>query len=118
MKREWLLRAVTLRPAKNTALKSVVDTWHIPPPKESSSLPRMITGASLKPFSEVRLPTIVSKSNSSPGARSVLLINSAARCTFARLLLEPPKCVVYEAVSYTHLRAHETDSYLVCRLLL
>ena len=22
------------------------------------------------------------------------------------------------AVSYTHLRAHETDSYLVCRLLL
>src|SRR5680860_1645458 len=25
---------------------------------------------------------------------------------------------VVEAVSYTHLRAHETDSYLVCRLLL
>ena len=25
---------------------------------------------------------------------------------------------VKEAVSYTHLRAHETDSYLVCRLLL
>ena len=24
----------------------------------------------------------------------------------------------YEPVSYTHLRAHETDSYLVCRLLL
>ena len=27
---------------------------------------------------------------------------------------EPCTC----AVSYTHLRAHETDSYLVCRLLL
>ena len=26
--------------------------------------------------------------------------------------------IVYEPVSYTHLRAHETDSYLVCRLLL
>src|SRR5664279_3168240 len=26
--------------------------------------------------------------------------------------------VEYRAVSYTHLRAHETDSYLVCRLLL
>src|SRR5680860_1229888 len=26
--------------------------------------------------------------------------------------------VVETAVSYTHLRAHETDSYLVCRLLL
>src|SRR5665647_3848434 len=24
----------------------------------------------------------------------------------------------HQAVSYTHLRAHETDSYLVCRLLL
>src|SRR5665647_2009419 len=24
----------------------------------------------------------------------------------------------FEPVSYTHLRAHETDSYLVCRLLL
>ena len=26
--------------------------------------------------------------------------------------------VIVEPVSYTHLRAHETDSYLVCRLLL
>src|SRR5680860_1751247 len=26
--------------------------------------------------------------------------------------------VVFVPVSYTHLRAHETDSYLVCRLLL
>ena len=24
----------------------------------------------------------------------------------------------FQSVSYTHLRAHETDSYLVCRLLL
>src|SRR5680860_1707331 len=29
-----------------------------------------------------------------------------------------PDCMVYSPVSYTHLRAHETDSYLVCRLLL
>src|SRR5680860_1032765 len=27
----------------------------------------------------------------------------------------PPVCIT--PVSYTHLRAHETDSYLVCRLL-
>ena len=27
-------------------------------------------------------------------------------------------CTIRWAVSYTHLRAHETDSYLVCRLLL
>src|SRR5664279_1934881 len=29
-----------------------------------------------------------------------------------------PRLLSYESVSYTHLRAHETDSYLVCRLLL
>src|SRR5680860_1301831 len=43
------------------------------------------------------------------------------------LYLNPPsRAVVFsfdektqcQAVSYTHLRAHETDSYLVCRLLL
>src|SRR5680860_1745170 len=28
------------------------------------------------------------------------------------------KCPEIDPVSYTHLRAHETDSYLVCRLLL
>src|SRR5680860_917193 len=28
------------------------------------------------------------------------------------------KTYSYTSVSYTHLRAHETDSYLVCRLLL
>src|SRR5665647_360710 len=32
-------------------------------------------------------------------------------------LLEKPMQSL-ESVSYTHLRAHETDSYLVCRLLL
>src|SRR5665647_3830580 len=29
-----------------------------------------------------------------------------------------PTCSLAAPVSYTHLRAHETDSYLVCRLLL
>ena len=28
------------------------------------------------------------------------------------------KIRITDTVSYTHLRAHETDSYLVCRLLL
>src|SRR5665647_1235619 len=30
----------------------------------------------------------------------------------------PPLAAIFISVSYTHLRAHETDSYLVCRLLL
>src|SRR5665647_3750176 len=32
--------------------------------------------------------------------------------------IEDRELIPTEAVSYTHLRAHETDSYLVCRLLL
>src|SRR5665647_3765421 len=32
--------------------------------------------------------------------------------------VEPRPGATPDAVSYTHLRAHETDSYLVCRLLL
>ena len=34
-----------IMPARNAALKSVVDTWHMPPPTESSSWPLTITGA-------------------------------------------------------------------------
>src|SRR5665647_307210 len=33
-------------------------------------------------------------------------------------LIDCPGYLDFIAVSYTHLRAHETDSYLVCRLLL
>src|SRR5665647_3848278 len=38
--------------------------------------------------------------------------DSGMRSAIMKLRSDP------EAVSYTHLRAHETDSYLVCRLLL
>src|SRR5665647_1122389 len=44
-------------------------------------------------------------------------IRGSMRCAFtaSRIGCGIGTCV---AVSYTHLRAHETDSYLVCRLLL
>src|SRR5680860_1888115 len=35
-----------------------------------------------------------------------------------RGLAQPVPSTSSQTVSYTHLRAHETDSYLVCRLLL
>ena len=38
--------------------------------------------------------------------------------TGLKLHLEEGSLQGSDAVSYTHLRAHETDSYLVCRLLL
>src|SRR5680860_1786124 len=54
--------------------------------------------------------------------------DTATRCRTARAAdhdraaVQPPDHrsghTVQSAVSYTHLRAHETDSYLVCRLLL
>src|SRR5680860_273227 len=37
---------------------------------------------------------------------------------FPEVIMEWYKSNGYNSVSYTHLRAHETDSYLVCRLLL
>src|SRR5680860_1819195 len=47
----------------------------------------------------------------------------AQELSFPALLPKEPfeatgRWTEYGAVSYTHLRAHETDSYLVCRLLL
>src|SRR5665647_3871728 len=46
------------------------------------------------------------------GSEYPLLINAMG--SYKRMAL----ALGVEAVSYTHLRAHETDSYLVCRLLL
>src|SRR5665647_3716725 len=46
---------------------------------------------------------------------SVLNSRCGNKCNGVHALAEP-RCP--PAVSYTHLRAHETDSYLVCRLLL
>ena len=37
---------------------------------------------------------------------------------YSIVVMSPRKLIGARAVSYTHLRAHETDSYLVCRLLL
>src|SRR5665647_1931407 len=48
-----------------------------------------------------------------PAARSIPDDNWALPQDWKEIVLEG-----MEAVSYTHLRAHETDSYLVCRLLL
>src|SRR5680860_893330 len=45
---------------------------------------------------------------------------SACRTPVAQAVIQatiPPVSSTPRPVSYTHLRAHETDSYLVCRLL-
>ena len=48
-------------------------------------------------------------------------IKQEERCNQSNSWLDAVSCAIADgviAVSYTHLRAHETDSYLVCRLLL
>ena len=55
---------------------------------------------------------------------STSLVRYSVYMRFSRIYIPPcflnysRSCIVSIAVSYTHLRAHETDSYLVCRLLL
>ena len=55
---------------------------------------------------------VASSTNSHYEIVKTLLLNKIP------VLVEKPVTVKITAVSYTHLRAHETDSYLVCRLLL
>ena len=44
--------------------------------------------------------------------------DAALYCDFGNEVNKSINSQVIKSVSYTHLRAHETDSYLVCRLLL
>src|SRR5680860_1840571 len=57
-----------------------------------------------------------------PAAEARSLIEKELGLTVERLFVsfsdEPIAAASIGPVSYTHLRAHETDSYLVCRLLL
>ena len=53
------------------------------------------------------------------GARDVLVNWSDNDVSRSRMELGSEEALSdFKSVSYTHLRAHETDSYLVCRLLL
>src|SRR5665647_3604559 len=46
------------------------------------------------------------------------LSRSASACAAIDRFISSLSSTSLSSVSYTHLRAHETDSYLVCRLLL
>src|SRR5665647_3990239 len=63
-------------------------------------------GGCTKPFTILEVPRVRFKHW--PLRLRVGIIKTQNKCTV----------VSSSAVSYTHLRAHETDSYLVCRLLL
>ena len=57
-------------------------------------------------------PRVVTNANLCEGFGPELINNMLGKEAFC------PDIIASLPVSYTHLRAHETDSYLVCRLLL
>src|SRR5664279_138237 len=53
-----------------------------------------------------------------PSADRMVVPSTASPTVASSSRLTPRALIGLGPVSYTHLRAHETDSYLVCRLLL
>src|SRR5665647_1186545 len=90
-------------------------TASTPPPEPPSCSARIS-----KPHPPLSKTVTCSRSLSSSGSSSTIPCTipcSTAATSKFRETPSPVGCVP-PPVSYTHLRAHETDSYLVCRLLL
>src|SRR5680860_1684800 len=85
--------------SRTSCLAVVSDTMH-----------RSVSAPCAYSWSSLQLPQPSGKTGALLAHRSRLVIGGAGR----------PIALggVHKPVSYTHLRAHETDSYLVCRLLL
>ena len=102
-----------LKPLPNTMFQGIllrpnteIEWWHV---RQTTHCPThwfSIVSGSSKPGKPSNLPFSY---HSNPFLRKVIV----KRRRFLTNLV-----VGLESVSYTHLRAHETDSYLVCRLLL
>src|SRR5678815_5665193 len=99
-----------------------------PPPRSAAASPRVAWLASsrsvTRPASGPRRPTRPGSDARSPTRTARLRCRTLGRLSLrCEAPLTPPFCgrllrtYVY-AVSYTHLRAHETPEHLVCRLLL
>src|SRR5680860_1896604 len=97
-------RCAHLLPATNSCRNAAA--YKAPPQRSVLCWARSATLELLRTFSVIS-SVIGSGQNASPARSPATLIVSTS---FSSLPSTPP-------VSYTHLRAHETDSYLVCRLL-
>src|SRR5664279_2821457 len=75
-------------------------------------------------FRTPNLAAVVGKFHSPNGPRMAPYLNehgfepALCLCVPEEVISDPEHHMLPVSVSYTHLRAHETDSYLVCRLLL
>ena len=78
------------RPASYAALKTVVETWHTPPPSPVWSSPLMITGASRNPLSAFRSPVVPLNENTWPGRISVWSMRLDTSWTLWMRFASPP----------------------------
>src|SRR5665647_1798287 len=106
----WLTARMSSRRASCSAGRSQVsrsypsDSWLSPSPRNASTTPAFLATSTASACA--LSPTGFFLSVENPGANGTSWPTIAAIASNAL------------SVSYTHLRAHETDSYLVCRLLL
>src|SRR5665647_3831421 len=99
--------------ARTTVEKSQVRmmSW----PWGRTSIGKMVSKSSVHRALRHHLPD--GRAPPGPGHHpNLALLDGRARPPPAQL--DPVEARGHQPVSYTHLRAHETDSYLVCRLLL
>src|SRR5680860_1836924 len=88
------------------------------PPGAASMLGRVTGAVPATPESRLCVSAGVWTSTEPPAAPAVKLMVTGWALVLTTIPDSAPASPLARAVSYTHLRAHETDSYLVCRLLL
>src|SRR5664279_5995066 len=83
----------------------------------NSTVPTLLQGKSASPL---RRRVSWTLQTSMKKRKRFLSSDHSTRCALITLYMRNPSAFssASRPVSYTHLRAHETDSYLVCRLLL
>src|SRR5680860_1652653 len=92
-------------------------------PSQQNGKPLRATIMTTRIFHTLVLPIALAVLGGQANAASVTTYSAAnGAWRLEQSALQPPLTLRARAgaasVSYTHLRAHETDSYLVCRLLL
>src|SRR5664279_6119431 len=131
LRRQERLLADRRPPGRPTAAAASSEGWMDGASVISSRFPELASNRPLtdrpEPARRERQVGAGARSGQAPGNRGRLPRRPARRPPDGLFLLLPAgtaaafvgvQLAVFGAVSYTHLRAHETDSYLVCRLLL
>src|SRR5665647_3823595 len=106
---------------------SAPDPPPVPPDSSGADEPQALTPATARAtrpatailctFIDLNMDSPLSREVRQPAATGNATVGPPVR-NFKTPIVTKPHRFALVPVSYTHLRAHETDSYLVCRLLL